>query len=72
MAIGLTFLWVGNSLPRGYYFLWAIFFLIFGGISLYTFKTFHESQLVWMLTLLLGAHYFISSTTDITTDSSNK
>lgn len=58
MAIGLSFLLLGNSLPRGYYLLWAIFFLIFGGLSLYTFQTFHESQLVWILTILLGAYYF--------------
>lgn len=63
MAIGLTFLLLGNSLPRGYYLLWAIFFLIFGGISLYTFKSFHESQLVWLLTVLLGVYYFISPIT---------
>jgi hypothetical protein len=57
MAIGLTFIFLGNSLPRGYYLFWAIFFLMLGGISLYTFKSFHESQLVWLLTILLGACY---------------
>lgn len=63
MAIGLTFILLGHSLPRGYYLLWAIVFLIFGAISLYTFKSFHESQLVWLLTLLLGAYYFFSPAT---------
>lgn len=60
MAIGLSFLLLGNSLPKGYYLLWAIFFLVFGGLSLYTFQTFHESQLVWILTILLGAYYFVT------------
>jgi hypothetical protein len=63
MTIGLSFLLLGNSLPRGYYLLWAIFFLIFGGISLYTFKSFHESQLVWLLTVLLSAYYFAAPVT---------
>jgi hypothetical protein len=62
MALGLSFLLLGNCLPRGYYLLWAIVFLIFGGISLYTFKSFHESQLVWLLTLLLGIYSFVSPT----------
>lgn len=57
MAIGLTFILLGNSLPRGYYLLWAIVFLMLGGISLYTFRSFHESQLVWLLTSLLSVHY---------------
>jgi hypothetical protein len=57
MAIGLSFLLLGRGLPKGYYLLWAIFFLLFGGISLLTFKTFHESQLVWLLAILLGAYY---------------
>lgn len=63
MAIGLTFILLGNSLARGYYLFWAIVFLVFGGISLYTFKSFHESQLVWFLTILLGACYFLSPVT---------
>lgn len=72
MAIGLSFLLLGNSLPRGYYLLWAIFFLLFGGISLYTFKSFHESQLVWILTTLLGAYYFVSPTVANHMNSSDK
>lgn len=76
VAIGLTFLLFGNSLPRGYYLLWAIFFLMFGAISLYTFKSFHESQLVWILTFLLGIYYFaspvISSVSTRTTHSCNQ
>jgi hypothetical protein len=57
IAIGLSFILLGNSLPKGYYLLWAIFFLVLGGLSLYTFQTFHESQLVWILTILLGGYY---------------
>jgi hypothetical protein len=59
IAIGLSFMLLGRSLPRGYYLLWAIFFLIFGGLSLFTFQSFHESQLVWLLTILLGTYYFL-------------
>lgn len=70
MAIGVSFILLGRSLPRGYYLLWAIFFLVFGGISLFTFKTFHESQLVWLLTVLLGAYYFLAPVTVSRTDSS--
>jgi hypothetical protein len=57
IAIGLSFLVLGRSLPKGYYLLWSIFFLVLGGLSLYTFQTFHESQLVWILTILLGGYY---------------
>lgn len=72
MAIGLTFIFMGNSLPRGYYLFWAIFFLIFGGLSLYTFKSFHESQLVWLLTILLGTFYSLSPVTSSNPQSSNR
>jgi hypothetical protein len=72
MAIGLTFIVLNNRLPRGYYLLWAIFFLIFGGLSLYTFKSFHESQLVWLLTLLLTVYYFIFAITGRAIHSSNQ
>lgn len=71
MAIGLSFLLLGTSLPRGYYLLWAIFFLIFGGISLYTFQSFHESQLVWLLTVLLSISYFTAPNAARPIDSSN-
>jgi hypothetical protein len=72
MGIGLMFILLGNSLPRGYYLFWAIFFLIFGGISVYTFKPFHESQLVWFLTILLGACCFLSPITTSSPQSSNR
>lgn len=71
MAIGLTFILLGNSLPRGYYLLWAIISLIGGGISLYTFKSFHESQLSWILTILLSACYFLLPVKTSSTDLSN-
>jgi membrane-anchored protein YejM (alkaline phosphatase superfamily) len=63
IAIGLTFLVLGHRLPRDYYLFWAIIFLILGGLSVYSFGSFHLSQLVWLLTILLGAYYFSSSST---------
>jgi hypothetical protein len=68
MTIGLTFLLLGSSLPRSYHLLWAVFFLVFGRISLYTFQSFHESQLVWLLTILLGTYYFVFPGTPETGD----
>lgn len=57
IAIGLTFLVVGNDLPRGYYLLWSIVFAVLGLVSVWSFKAFHASQLVWLLAISLGRYY---------------
>ena len=58
LAIGLSFIVLGKRLPEEYYVFWAAVFLILGAISVYAFRAFHISQLLWLLTLLLGAFYW--------------
>ncbi len=57
VAIGLSFIVLGSSLPKSYYLFWSVSLAIVGAISLYSFKSFHISQFVWLLALLLGAYY---------------
>jgi len=61
IAIGLTFILVGNSLPKSYYLFWALAFFVVAGISLYTFRSFHVSQLLWLLSVLLGLYSFYAT-----------
>ncbi len=46
VAIGLSFIVLGSSLPKNYYLFWSVSLVIVGAISLYSFKSFHISQLV--------------------------
>src|SRR4029434_1180909 len=46
IAIGLTFIVLGSSLPSTYYLFWAIAFFIIGGLSVDSFPSYPVSQLV--------------------------
>ncbi len=61
IAIGLTFILFGNSLPKSYHLFWALAFFMVAGISLYTFRSFHVSQLLWLLSVLLGLYYLYAT-----------
>ncbi len=58
IAVGLSFIVLGKRLPEEYYLFWAAVFLVLGAISVNAFRAFHISQLLWLLTLLLGAFYW--------------